>query len=64
MCFLRAYLAEMRMTVEKNIPLNQYEYLDRELTRAHNRFLRAVDALAKVRAMGAMAQGAKAQASV
>jgi hypothetical protein len=64
MCFLRACLAEMRMTVAKNIPLSQYEYLDRELTRAHNRFLRAVDALAKVRAMEAMERGAKAQASV
>jgi DNA-binding GntR family transcriptional regulator len=64
MCFLRSSLDEMRMTVAGSISLNQYECLDRGLVRAHNRFLRACDALAKMRAVEAMTRAAKAQASI
>lgn len=49
-CFLRVCLAELLMSSDE-VSYKQQEYLDRELTRAHNRFLRACDALARFRLM-------------
>lgn len=60
MCFLRNCLAEMVMTAgEGRVTYKQSEYLDKELTRAHSRFVRAVEALARVRVLAEAAKIAK-----
>ncbi len=65
MCFLRSCLAEMIMTAGNGkVTYKQSEYLDKELTRAHNRFLKATESLAKVRLLTQMTRIAKAKADL
>lgn len=62
-CFLRICLAELLMS-SNEVSYKQSEYLDRELTSAHNRFLRACDALARFRLMAQGARVIKAKADL
>ena len=53
-CWLRVQQAEQECTMvhsRPSIPIHQLEAMDKQLTMAQNRFLRACDALAKMRAM-------------
>lgn len=53
-CWLRLQQAERECTMvhsRSSIPIHQLEAVDKQLTMAQNRFLRACDALAKMRAM-------------
>jgi hypothetical protein len=53
-CWLRVQQAEQECTAvhsHSSIPIHQLDAVDRQLTRAQGRFLRACDALARMRAM-------------
>jgi hypothetical protein len=62
-CFFRTCLAELLMS-SSEVSYKQSECLDRELTRAHNRFLRACDALARFRLMDQGTRVIKAKADL
>lgn len=63
MCFLRTLMAEMVMTAgEGRVTYQQSEYLDKELTRAHSRFLKAVEAVERVRLLSQGTRIARAKA--
>ncbi len=65
MCFLRSCLAELTFTLTidiGNLSYKNSEYLDKELTRANSRFLRACDSLARVRVMIQAHRAIKAKA--
>lgn len=65
MCFLRSCLAEMVMTAgDGRVTYKQSEYLDKELMRSQSRFLKATEALAKVRLLTQMTRIAKAKADL
>jgi hypothetical protein len=53
-CWLRVQQAEQECTMvhsRPSIPIHHLEAMDKQLTQAQNRFLRACDALSKMRAM-------------
>ena len=67
MCFLRNCMAELMFTLsidKGNLSYKNSEYLDKELTRANARFLRACDALARVRVMTEAHRAIKANADM
>lgn len=67
MCFLRNCMAELMYTLsidKGNLSYKNSEYLDKELTRANARFLRACDALARVRVMIEAHRAIKAKADM
>lgn len=61
-CWLRVQEAEMDHTSlheKSSMPYRELEWAEKQLTMAQNRFLRACDALAKMRAMEAMTEAIK-----
>jgi hypothetical protein len=67
MCFLRLCLAELIMVAAADsgkVTYKQSESLDRELTRAHHRFVSVSEALARVRVLIEAAKIAKAKAEL
>jgi hypothetical protein len=62
LCWLRVQEAEMDHTSlheKTSMPYRELEWAEKQLTMAQNRFLRACDALAKMRAMEAMTEAIK-----
>jgi len=67
MCFLRNCMAELMYTLsidKGNLTYKNSEYLDKELTRANARFLRACDSLARVRVLIEAHRAIKAKADM
>jgi hypothetical protein len=53
LCWLRLQIAELERTqaINSNCSIKYMEYIDKALTRAQNRFTRALESLARVRAL-------------
>lgn len=66
LCWLRLLWAEAYATEasKAGVPLKQEDQSDRLLNRAHNRYVKACESLAKMRAMEAMTKAATAQAEI